>query len=516
MSNTSSSLELDLPVVPKRLSLTQINNLKPILSHCLTVDLMNHQVEGITWMKSMEKSSYSGGGLADDMGLGKTLQTIVTCVLNGVNSTLIVCPNALTSNWVQEFASKLNVNVKVVVFQGQRRNKISLDDYNVVITTYGTLLVEHGLGVASPLFSRHWHRVVLDESQHIKNYECKTAKATFALNSTYRWCISGTPVQNNMEELYASLKFLRIPNYEQHEYFMNNIIFNDDIHAASSLVDILFLRRYKSKILRLKPKKIIEYPCPMSDEERKLYAKLNWRLRTIIPPRVSTTTSDGQPPPRPQPRSSWSQIQTLRMACNNVRISVSRFDKNVEEETVESIVSSKEYSVSQLVETLVSNGEKVLVFSSFLRNISRLSSLLEKSNIVTFVLTGSQNTRTKRDAVITSFKQAPKACALVMQTTVGSVGLNLTEATSVIIVEPWWNPFVDEQAMDRAYRIGQKHQVKVFKCFTPNTIEERIIALQEQKKIVVDDLWNGGGSNLGSNGGFKLSKKDVDFLLNAK
>lgn len=482
--------------------------LKAIYSNVVKVDLMDHQVDGITWMRSMENSTLCGGGLADDMGLGKTLQTIMCSVANGINRTLIICPNALTSGWLGEF-DKLRINVTRTLYHGADRSKVDLDAFAVVVTTYGTLVSDHKAN--GPLFSKQWHRVVIDESQYIKNDKTKAALACFALEATYRWCLSGTPVQNNINELFASLHFLRVPSYGHYDTFVSKVICGTD---ATDLVEALFLRREKGTTLRLAPKRIVDYPCEFSPVENEAYRSLENKLRSKeffkrqLARQTQQQVEGEEPAPvaparpvRPQ-NGNFAGISALRMGCDDVRF--------VEEcgcDLPEDEASSKQQAVVDLATLLALRGQKVLIFSQYLSMIARIKRHIgDKMNV--WVLTGSQNTPRKRDPIISGFQSHVGGGILILQTMVGSVGLNLTQAQNVILVEPWWNPFVDEQAMDRAHRIGQQNQVTVYRCFVPNTIEERIMVLQEKKRDMVSQMW---GKSMST--GSKMSKKDVRYLL---
>lgn len=506
MSSVSSvaSLEPLRKLLPSR----DIARFRDVLGGVLTVRLMDHQVEGVLWMKSMEDSHFCGGGLADDMGLGKTLQTIVTCIANGVSPTLIVCPNALTTNWVNEFTSKLNIPLRIGVYHGVERRSMDLDDYDVVVTTYRTLVVDHIKHTTTPssLINHAWRRVVLDESQNIKNCTTKVAHAVFALSSTFRWCLSGTPVQNDLEELFSTVHFLRVEGYSRRSVFVDKVLFGADLHA---LVNALFLRRHKERVLRLRSKTIIEHECPMTDEEYQAYKKVEGGSNKLFTKPTSTLAPDGEDglvddvvpnviPAGNSGAGAFAKLTALRTACNDALGAVGT-------------LSSKQQGVVDLARAFVGGGEKVLVFSQYLDMIGALRNAFTERDVPCFVLTGASNTTKKRDAILASFKGLDGGAVLIMQTMVGSVGLNLTQANKVILVEPWWNPFVDDQAMDRAHRIGQQREVTVYKFFTPKTIEERIIALQKKKRDMVDSMWvkaSGGNSRRP-----KLSSKEVKYLL---
>lgn len=455
-------------------------------------------------MKNMEESDYKGGGLADDMGLGKTLQTILTSIINGVSQTLIVCPSALTTNWKTEIETKTNLGLKVFIYHGLDRRQQDLQQYHVIITTYRTLLIDHMEPHKSPVFKTRWRRIVLDESQNVKNYQTKSAQACFDLKSTFRWCLSGTPVQNHMDDLYAALRFLRVQGYTDFQDFTHKVVF--DGHGPD-VVDRVFLRRHKDNVLNLHPKTIIDYPCDMEATEKREYLKLQYSMtkpQAQQAQQQARQQQEGPPPspPRRRAQMDFSRVQRMRMACNDVYKVVGKEGQ-----------PSKALHVVKLVKSIVNKSEKVVVFSHFLRTISSISTLLQTNKISHVTITGATNTASKRDPIIASFKLPSGPSVLVIQTMVGGVGLNLTEASSIVLVEPWWNPCVDDQAMDRAHRIGQTRPVTVYRCFVPKTIEERMLLLQEKKREMVKEMWGHGPGARSSNG---LTKKDIRYLLQGK
>lgn len=484
---------------------------------------MDHQVDGILWMCRMEKSPYKGGGLADDMGLGKTLQTIMCSVMNGVHGTLIVCPNALTSGWLAEF-DKLDITIKRTLYHGQSRNDIQLDDYHVVVTTYGTLVAEHKRPAGeSVLMARTWNRVVLDESQTMKNYTTRVATACFALKSNYRWCLSGTPVQNKLLELYSVTRFLQVPRYSDFDFFYVEVELKGN---TKDVVDAIFLRREKETTLRttLPQKRIVDFPCPISKLEKDAYSVMQKKiLRYKYTWENKRRRLEPVEQARRKKRDEYIILQllhSLRLACNDLRLVK---DKRLvplelpteETELPEDTPASKTIAVTNLAVELVRRGKKVLIFSQYLGMISQIRKHIniKTPNTPIWSLSGSQNTPRKRDPIINGFKNCNTGAILILQTMVGSVGLNLTQASRVILVEPWWNPFVDEQAMDRVYRIGQQQDVVIYRCYIPSTIEEHIFEVQKEKREMVKQMW--GMSTGPTPINLKLTSKDIDFLLGA-
>lgn len=513
-----------LSQVPSKapLSARTRHNYKRALSTILKVDLMPHQVDGIAWMNSMETSPYRGGGLADDMGLGKTLQTIMCSVMNGVNGTLIVCPNALTSGWLAEF-DKLDIKITRALYHGQSRNDVNFDNYHVIVTTYGTLVAESKKPVEqSPLLARTWTRVVLDESQIMKNHTTKVATSCFALKSNYRWCLSGTPVQNKIFELYSVARFLRVPRYSDFNFFYVEVFLKGN---TKMLVDAIFLRREKETTLgsTLPQKRIVDFPCPISKVEEDVYSAMQ---KKILKVKYIRESHRKRLEPHEQERQKQRDdniilqlMHSLRLACDDSRLVKDKrlvLDAGPTELPADT-PSSKTLAVTKLAIELVRRDKKVLIFSQYLGMISQIRKHINIKSPSTplWSLSGSQNTPHKRDPIIAGFKQASGGAILILQTMVGSVGLNLTEASRVILVEPWWNPFVDEQAMDRVYRIGQRQEVVVYRCYIPTTIEEHILKVQSDKRDMVKKMWGKKSSGLNPVN-IKLTSKEIDFLLGVK
>lgn len=462
--------------------------------------------------------------MADDMGLGKTLQTIICSVMNGVNGTLIVCPNALTSGWLAEF-DKLDINITRALYHGQSRNSLNIDNYHVIVTTYGTLVAEHKRPSGeSPLLARTWTRVVLDESQIMKNHTTKVATACFALKSIYRWCLSGTPVQNKIFELYSVARFLQVPRYSDFNFFYVEVFLQGN---TNTLVDAIFLRREKETTLgsTLPQKRIVDFPCPISKVEENAYSAMQ---KKILKVKYTRENQRKRLEPHEQERQKQRDdniilqlLHSLRLACDDSRLVKDKrllLDKmpTVEIELPEDTPSSKTLAVTKLAVELVRRGKKVLIFSQYLGMISQIRKHIniKAPSTPLWSLSGSQNTPRKRDPIIAAFKQATGGAIMILQTMVGSVGLNLTEASRVILVEPWWNPFVDEQAMDRVYRIGQQQDVVVYRCYIPTTIEEHILKVQSDKRDMVKKMW--GKSPDPSQVIMKLTSKEIDFLLGLK
>ena len=496
---------------------------RQILQDLVTVTLMEHQVKGVLWMKNMEESEYYGGILADDMGLGKTLQAIVASVMNDHKTTLVICPKSLVINWKNEIQEKLTVPFKVGIYSGTERHLMKVNKYDFVIATYGTVERDYSKFYdKSPLFKHVWKRIILDESQFIKNENSNTTQAVTELNANYRWCLSGTPVQNNLNELFATTKFLQVPGWCRKDDFDENM----STSYVSEVMDKISLRRTKA-ILDLPKKTVTEVECILSSEERATYdashAKFS-RLFNMFCAQQRRANQEcetgenllGQEPVRQS--VSFAQIlrkfTLLRQCCNDSNMVKSA--GNPTEDSDNCAPSSKTNAIMDLItkirlgdsETPEQPQSKVIVFTQFLWMIKQVYKECTSRSIGALTFTGCM-TGKRRDDTLKKFERDDSIQVIIMSTKCANVGLNITSANWVIIVEPWWNPFVDEQAMDRAHRLGQNRPVRVVKLFVANSIEEKIMMMQKTKREMVKDLWIQEGNTRSSSPSMMQNIKSI-------
>jgi SNF2 family DNA or RNA helicase len=458
--------------------------------------LRNYQHEGLNWLNFLDDHNF-GGCLADDMGLGKSIQVIAFILLQRQkvkqNTNLLVVPTSLLFNW-QEEVRKFAPSIKILTLYNADRpkNTGSFNEYEIVLTTYGTL-------ISDITFLQHYtfNYVFLDESQNIKNIESQRYQSARLLRSRNKIAITGTPVENNTFDLYAQLSFACPGLLGSKQHFKS--IYSTPIDTfkerrraveLQQKVAPFILRRTKKEVATELPEKteMICY-CPMGEEQRKVYDACEQELRDYL---------EGVPNEE-IPRNSIHVLRgltRLRQICNSPRL--------LADEKLQGDGSAK---IEMLIEQIEnkSTRHKILVFSQFVSMLNLIQKELEARNIPFEYLAG--HTR-NREAAVHNFQRETQVRVFLISLKAGGTGLNLTEADYVYIVDPWWNPAVENQAIDRSYRIGQQKHVVAVRLITPDTIEEKIIKLQNSKKELSDKLIKTDNSFLQS-----LSKTDLLSLL---
>lgn len=429
-----------------------------------------YQLEGIKWLKFLFLNHF-GGCLADDMGLGKTFQVISFLeekeVKNNVNKVLIVVPKSLLTNWKREF-HKFNSSYRVGIYHGDKRNNFDFHNTDVIITTYNTAYLD-----LNKLNETIFSIVIFDEIQTIKNYKSITSDAMKQVASNMKIGLSGTPMENSLSELWNVMDILNPNVFGSHSAFMRRYS-GKNYDELKSILNLFILRRMKKDVLQELPQKTeqIIY-CDMESEQRKLYTSINIAIKKAI----MSLKAFAAP-------VVLKGLTLLRECCCHTLL--------LNEETnIERISEScKLDALRILVDNLVESRHKILIFSNYTSMLRLIQEELEKSegykNII-YYLDGKTKDRID---VVNKFENANEGIFLI-SIKAGGVGLNLVSAQDVIIYDPWWNPFVEQQAVDRAYRIGQDQPVTVYKLVVANTIEERIIEMQKDKKLDFDELING-------------------------
>ncbi|EPX71167.1 ATP-dependent DNA helicase [Schizosaccharomyces octosporus yFS286] len=646
--------------------------------------LMEHQKEGLAWLKKMEEGTKKGGVLADDMGLGKTVQILALLVSRPSNdpktkTTLIVAPVALVQQWRREIIAKIKPSMRptVYVHHGQskkHRFAKELTQYDVVLTTYNVIAYEYRHRMAYeqsledgaplkkfehlPFFEANWYRVVLDEAQTIKNRNTLSARGCCLLQSTLRWCLSGTPMQNGIEEFYSLVKFLRIQPYCDWSHFSRDFVGRMGQESDSSramkrfrgLIKAVLLRRTKATkidgkpILTLPPKTVRKEESALSKPEMEFYNALQAgaqiQMRKYMQEGTVTThygsilvlllrlrqacchpwllvaretTDDDNDSFQKEARSLYNKLSgealnrlktTEMLRCSvcqdyvldlQIIIPCGHF---VCRECLSHLITSSEVAaqrdgmeeatpkcavcfeyitpdnflsynlfrrfagmapiigsdnklktdrVAELLpqgyDNILENRElgmniftnpynwitstkidkavgeitsilkehpqdKILVFSQFVSFLELFTVPLKQNN-VQFIHYHGGLSPTARNEAILQFETNPNSNVLLISLKAGNVGLNLTCANHVLVLDPFWNPYIEEQAIDRAHRIGQSKPVNVLKITVNNTVEERVIALQEKKRELID-------SALGEKGLREISRlntKELAFLF---
>jgi len=465
----------------------------------LKATLRPYQLAGFQWLLFLNEAGW-GGILADDMGLGKTVQTLTFFQhyknLNPGARFMVVCPTTLMYNWENEI-KKFTPELSHIIHHGPKRN-VTPDayiDFDIIITTYGTMRSDIKTFKEIP-----FDYVVLDESQSIKNPQSQVAKASLLLNSKNRLALSGTPVQNNTFDLYAQMNFLNPGMLGSREFFMSEFAtpidkFREDEVKLQlrKLTYPFLLRRTKEQVAKDLPEKTetILY-CEMGPEQRKIYDAYRNTYRSQILGMIEE---------RGVEKSQMHILQgltKLRQICDSPAI------MNEEERFHNYSIKLDELS-RELIENV--GDHKVLVFSQFLGMLALIKQKLEAENI-SFVYFDGSSTSSEREAAIQEFQNNHECRVFLISLKAGGIGLNLTAADYVYIVDPWWNPAVEQQAIDRTHRIGQTKNIFAYRLICKDTLEEKMLQLQERKRTLANDL-------VSDDSAFqkRLTKDDIEFLF---
>jgi SNF2 family DNA or RNA helicase len=462
-------------------------------------DLRPYQHSGYQWLHYLHKVGW-GGLLADDMGLGKTLQALVLLQYLKEKKkniqALIVCPTTLLYNWQAE-SEKFTPELTKLIHHGSGRTakQFVLGDVDLIITTYGTLRSD-----AEMLSKIDWDYVILDESQAIKNPTSKVTKAAMLLKAKNRLALSGTPLQNNTFDLFAQMNFLNPGMLGNKEFFKDSFAMPiDKFQEASTkehlrkLVFPFLLRRTKEQVAKDLPDKTeITLYCDMLPEQRKLYDAFKMDYRAKI---LGTIDSVGVG------RSQLTILQgltKLRQICDSPAI----LNEPV-------IYENHSVKLNELVRELQENlsDHKVLVFSQFLGMLGLIREKLTEQKINFEYFDGSYTSK-QRQAAIENFQNNPECKVFLISLKAGGTGLNLTAADYVYIMDPWWNPAVEQQAIDRTHRIGQTKNIFAYRFICKDSVEEKIVALKQKKNALVREI-------IADDDGFvkQLTRADVEYLF---
>jgi SNF2 family DNA or RNA helicase len=469
------SVKKEIAVYESKLKQVDLYNEVDIPS-ALNASLREYQKQGLTWLNLLDDFNF-GGCLADDMGLGKTLQ-IIAFILGQrkktqQNTNLVVVPTSLIFNWqaeVQQFAPSLQL---LTLYGAGRIKDITVfDQYEIILTSYGTLLSD-----ITFLTKYRFNYIFLDESQNIKNIESQRYYAARQLQSRNKIAITGTPVENNTFDLYAQLSFAcpgLLGNKQSFKDLFSVPIdkFKSSRHALQlqQKVAPFILRRTKREVAKELPAKteMILY-CPMEEAQRKVYEAYEKEFRDYIADRNEEELSKNS-------IHVLRSLTRLRQICDSPLL--------LEDEKLFGDSSSK---IEILIEQIENKAQyhKVLVFSQFVSMLELIKKELQHRGIAFEYLTGSTK---NREAVVNNFQNNSSIRVFLISLKAGGTGLNLTEADYVYLVDPWWNPAVENQAIDRSYRIGQEKAVMAVRLICPDTIEEKIVKLQATKRALSNDL----------------------------
>jgi len=459
--------------------LKEISNFNPKLPSTLQGELRDYQVEGYHWMRRLAHWG-AGACLADDMGLGKTIQALALILSRATEgATLILAPTSVCMNWIDEaerFAPTLNVKV----FGSGDRQKM-LDEaeaFDLVVCSYGLLQSE-----GEKLAQKHWTTLVADEAQAIKNTATKRSKAAMALNADFKLITTGTPIENHLGELWNLFNFINPGLLGSLKTFNQNYahaIENNKDHGVQlrlkKLLRPFILRRLKTDVLKELPARTeVTLHIELSKEEQSMYEA----LRRNAMQKMLESKQDGAPKGQQHLRV-LAEIMKLRRACCHPQLVMKE----------STIASSKLAAFEELVDELIENRHKALVFSQFVGHLSLIRERLDEKGIFYQYLDGSTSIA-KRKIAVNSF-QAGEGDLFLISLKAGGSGLNLTAADYVIHMDPWWNPAVEDQASDRAHRMGQKRPVTIYRLVAKDTIEDKIVELHQHKRDLANNLLEGG------------------------
>lgn len=468
--------------------------------------LRPYQEEGLSWLNFLREFDL-GGILADEMGLGKTVQTLALLlyikektrtVKPKFKTSLVVAPTSVITNWYHE-AQRFTPGLKVLLLHGpdRKRNFEKIPCHDLVITSYALLRIDR-----PDLEPLDFNYIILDEAQNIKNPQAATTKAAKAVKAQHRLALTGTPTENRPLELWSIMDFLMPGHIGSHEFFRNQIerpIIDGGVSTAA--IDYLkaktkpfVLRREKHQVEKDLPPKIeAEMFVGMSTAQRALY---NQVLAEVRPQVFETVNKKGI---KGASISILAALLRLRQICNHPN-SLNSYKNRAD------MGSGKLEALQELVSEAIDSGHKILVFSQFIEMLNIIRRWLQQENIEHVYLDGATKNRAE---VIDRFNNDEKISLFLISLKAGGTGLNLTSADTVIIYDPWWNPAVENQAIDRAHRIGQTKTVNVYRLITEQSIEEKIMKLKEKKTALIKALINDNGLST-----LNLTRNDLENLFN--
>jgi len=444
----------------------------------LKASLRNYQKEGVAWLSFLQEKKL-GALLADDMGLGKTLQAI--CVLK--NPSLVIAPTSVIYNWEREI-NRFRPGLKVCVYHGLKRNLVEAD---VVLTTYALLRQDE-----EKFLGKVWAVTVLDEAQNIKNPDSQVSKVAYNLQSQFRVTLTGTPIENSLEDVWSQFHFLNRGILGTRKTFLENFskpILLGDEEITSRLKRRLkpfILRRMKSEVAtELPPRSEAILYCELNEEERNVYES----ILSVSRNEVAQKLNDGK-----------DLFQILEVL---LRLRQASCHRGLIPGQVADSSSKIEILLSGLKECLA-EGHKALIFSQWTSLLDLIETALKRDNLSFGRIDGSTR---NRGEIVDKFQNDKSMSVLLLSLKAAGTGLNLTAADHVFIVDPWWNPAIEEQAADRAYRIGQTNPVMVYRLVAKDTVEEKILLLKEKKKALASAVVDASG------GAVKFTREDLLALL---
>lgn len=476
--------EMFTAILERKLSTrTQISNiLQPVMR--------SYQKAGFHWLKMLETYELSGI-LADEMGLGKTIQAIsILSDLPADSRSIVICPKTLLFNWAAEI-DKFNENLSYVLYEGtqKERKKLLKMKVNILFASYS--IIQNDIEQLSKI---EFDYIILDEAQHIKNAAAMRTRAVKKLKGLHKLTLSGTPIENNPTELWSIFDFLMpgyLPGLRQfkNEYMDSSVKLKEAHEKLKIQVSPFILRRKKKDVLIELPDKQEQLIyCKLTPIQEKMYLQILDNLKKKY---LESKNEIGA-----NYLHILAALTKLRQICDHPALLDNTIKRDIE-------ISGKVELLREIIVDAVESGKKLLVFSQFVQMLQVLKEMLNKEKIAYEYMDGSTMNRQK---VIDNFNNNNNIRAFLISLKTGGYGLNLISADTVIIVDPWWNPMGENQAIDRAHRIGQTRKVMVYKIITKGTIEEKILDLQQNKKDMFEHIIDGGQSVIKNLDAEKLRK----------
>lgn len=452
----------------------------------LNANLRDYQIDALNWFETLDYYGF-GGILADEMGLGKTIQTITFLLSKENKKSLVVTPTSLIHNWKSEF-EKFAPSLNVCIAHGPKKERgrviDNLKDYDVILTTYGSL--RNDLEKYEDI---NFDYCIIDEAQNIKNPIAMSTDAVKSIKAVNRFALTGTPIENNLTELWSIFDFI-MPGYLYNLTKFNAIFIKNEsnIENLKRMIKPFILRRTKKQVIKELPDKIErQFLVEMGKEQKKLYGVYIEDIQRKLKEKKDIKNKI----------TVFSYLTKLRQLCLDPSVIVEDYKGK----------SAKIEACLEIIKEYIEDNNKILVFSQFTSVLKNIGNKLSKSNISYNYLDG-QTKSIDRIKLVNEFNEGNDKQVFLISLKAGGTGLNLTSANTVIHFDPWWNLSVENQASDRAHRFGQKDVVEVIKLIAKGTIEEKIVELQEKKKELIDNMIDG---NL-SDGNILKSLSDEEIL----
>ena len=479
-----NSLFKDLPIKFKmsdkliqiRREMLGDNKQKPLpIPKSIKAKLREYQVDGVIWLEKLRKM-YLNGILADDMGLGKTLQAIIAIIQNQIKAkapSIVVCPTSLLFNW-QEEINKFSPNSNAIIIEGtpNQRKKIiaQIKDNDIIITSYTLMQKDIDL-YKDKIFAY----AILDEAQHIKNRQTRNAKSVKLINATHKLILTGTPIENSLDELWSLFDFLMPGFLSSYDRFYERYIRTtgkvhiQNIEYLKRKVAPFILRRMKEDVLKdLPPVSHILYHCRLTESQKELYRSYAQSAKDELTKLVK--------------KNGFEKVQIHVLATLTRLKQICCHPAIFAKEKKEVGDSAKYEMLLELIQNLIDANHRTVIFSQYTKMLQIMREELQERGIKFAYLDGTTKNRLE---IVKNFNENPEISIFLVSLKAGGIGLNITGADSVIHYDMWWNPAVENQATDRVHRIGQKKNVSAYKLVTLNTIEEKIVEMQNRKKGLV-------------------------------